>query len=66
MKENNEIEAVEIVKEMPVTIKGDTIIYNSDSFTNGTERKLEDVLKKLPGVEVTKDGEIQVEGKTSP
>lgn len=65
IKENNEIEAVEIVKEMPVTIKGDTIIYNSDSFTNGTERKLEDVLKKLPGVEVTKDGEIQVEGKTS-
>lgn len=65
LKENNEIEAVEIVKEMPVTIKGDTIIYNSDSFTNGTERKLEDVLKKLPGVEVTKDGEIQVEGKTS-
>ena len=65
LKENNEIEAVEIAKEMPVTIKGDTIIYNSDSFTNGTERKLEDVLKKLPGVEVTKDGEIQVEGKTS-
>ena len=63
LKENNEIEAVEIVKEMPVTIKGDTIIYNSDSFTNGTEKKLEDVLKKLPGVEVNKDGEIEVEGK---
>lgn len=60
---SKEIEAIEIVKEMPVTIKGDTIIYNSDSFTNGTERKLEDVLKKLPGVEVNKDGEIEVEGK---
>lgn len=57
------LEAIEIVKEMPVTIKGDTIVYNSDSFTNGTERKLEDVLKKLPGVEVNADGEIQVEGK---
>ena len=57
LQENNEIEAVEIVKEMPVRISGDTIIYNSDSFTNGTERKLEDVLKKLPGVEVNKDGE---------
>ena len=55
---------VEVVYEMPVTISGDTIIYNSDSFTNGTERKLEDVLKKLPGVEVNADGEIQVEGKT--
>lgn len=63
LQENNEIEAVEIVKEMPVRISGDTIIYNSDSFTNGTEKKLEDVLKKLPGVEVNKDGEIEVEGK---
>lgn len=60
---SNEIEAVEIIKEMPVRISGDTIIYNSDSFTNGTEKKLEDVLKKLPGVTVNKDGEIEVEGK---
>ena len=59
----NTIETVEIVKEMPVRISGDTIIYNSDSFTNGTEKKLEDVLKKLPGVTVNKDGEIEVEGK---
>ncbi|TGD57440.1 TonB-dependent receptor [Flavobacterium humi] len=59
----NELAAVEVVREMPVSIKGDTIIYNADSFKNGTERKLEDVLKKLPGVEVNKDGEIEVEGK---
>lgn len=63
LKQGVELDAVEIVHEMPVTIKGDTIIYNSDSFTNGTERKLEDVLKKLPGVEVNADGEVQVEGK---
>ena len=60
---SNTIETVEIVKEMPVRISGDTIIYNSDSFTNGTEKKLEDVLKKLPGVSVNKDGEVEVEGK---
>ena len=47
-----ELEGVEIVREMPVSIKGDTIVYNADSFKSGTERKLEDVLKKLPGVEV--------------
>ena len=58
-----ELEGIEIVHEMPVTIKGDTIVYNSDSFTNGSERKLEDILKKLPGVEVNADGEIEVEGK---
>ncbi len=58
-----ELDGVEIVREMPVSIKGDTIVYNADSFKNGTERKLEDVLKKLPGVEVNADGEIEVEGK---
>lgn len=58
-----ELEGVEIVREMPVSIKGDTIVYNADSFKTGTERKLEDVLKKLPGVEVNADGEVEVEGK---
>ena len=65
LSSSNNIETVEIVREMPVRISGDTIIYNSDSFTNGTEKKLEDVLKKLPGVSVNKDGEISVEGKTA-
>lgn len=58
-----ELEGVEIVREMPVSIKGDTIVYNADSFKTGTERKLEDILKKLPGVEVNADGEVEVEGK---
>ncbi|MEP6803898.1 MAG: TonB-dependent receptor, partial [Flavobacterium sp.] len=58
-----ELEGVEIVCEMPVSIKGDTIVYNADSFKSGTEKKLEDILKKLPGVEVNADGEIEVEGK---
>ncbi|RDK83820.1 carboxypeptidase regulatory-like domain-containing protein [Marinirhabdus gelatinilytica] len=60
----DELDGVEITYEMPVTVKGDTIVYNADSFTTGDERKLGDVMKKLPGVEVNDDGEIQVEGKT--
>lgn len=62
--QENQLDDVEIVYEMPVTVKGDTIVYNADSFTNGDERKLGDVMKKLPGVEVNDEGEIQVEGKT--
>ncbi len=58
-----QLDEVEIVREMPVSIKGDTIVYNADSFKNGTERKLEDVIKKLPGMEVTADGGVEVEGK---
>jgi hypothetical protein len=62
--EDNALDTVELVYEMPVTVKGDTIVYNSDSFTSGTERKLGDVLDKLPGVEINDDGEIEVEGVT--
>ncbi len=62
-EEDNTLNEVELTFEMPVTIKGDTIVYNADSFTNGTERKLEDILKKLPGVEINEDGQIEVEGK---
>lgn len=60
----DQLDAVNIVYEMPVTIRGDTLVYNADSFTNGTERKLEDVLKKLPGMEVSAEGDVQVEGRT--
>ena len=61
---DNSLDAVELTYEMPVTVKGDTLIYNADSFKNGSERKLEDVLEKLPGVEINEDGQIEVEGKT--
>ena len=57
------LDEVEIVYEMPVTIKGDTIVYNADSFNTGSEKKLGDVLKNLPGIEVNEDGTIEVEGK---
>ncbi len=33
LKQGIEMDELEIVHEMPVTIKGDTIVYNSDSFT---------------------------------
>ncbi len=62
LKEDNFLDAIELTYEMPGTRSGDTIIYNADSFKSGTERKLEDILKKLPGVEITADGEIEVEG----
>jgi len=59
----DQLSDVEITYEMPVVVRGDTIAYNTDSFTNGTEQKLGDVLKKLPGIKVSDEGEIEVEGK---
>ena len=60
---DNTLDAVELVYEMPVSVRGDTLIYNADSFKTGSERKLEDVLKNLPGVEIMEDGQIEIEGK---
>ncbi len=59
----DELDAINLTYQMPVSIKGDTIVYDADSFTNGTEDKLGDVLRKLPGVEVNEDGDITVEGQ---
>jgi len=60
---DNALDEIELVYEMPVSVRGDTLVYNADSFKTGTERKLEDVLENLPGVEINDDGQIEVEGK---
>ncbi|WP_276165596.1 TonB-dependent receptor [Zobellia alginiliquefaciens] len=59
-----QLDEVEVTYEMPVSVKGDTIVYDTDSFVSGTEKKLKDVLENLPGIEVNDDGQIEVEGKT--
>jgi len=63
LQTDKSLDEVEISYEMPVTIRGDTLIYNADSFSDGTERKLEDILENLPGVEINENGQIEVEGK---
>lgn len=60
---SNSIMLDEVVVKLPVTVSGDTIVYNADSFKNGTERKLEDIIKNLPGVEINANNQIEVEGK---
>lgn len=57
------LEEVKIKYVMPITVKGDTTTYNVKSFTNNTEKKLKDVIKKLPGFEVDKNGVVKNDGK---
>ena len=57
------LDAVELLVRLPVNVKGDSIIYVADSFRSGREWKLKDLLKKLPGMEISKEGEIKVMGK---
>ncbi|MFD0989503.1 outer membrane beta-barrel protein [Mariniflexile jejuense] len=53
-----------IAKAPPILIKKDTIEYNADSFKTMPNDKVEDLLKKLPGVEIDLDGVITVNGVT--
>lgn len=48
----------------PVIIKKDTVEYNASSFQTTDNDLLEDLLKKLPGVEVADDGTITANGET--
>ncbi len=58
-----ELNVVSIIgKAPPVIIKKDTIEYNADSFKTLPNDKVEDLLKKLPGVEIDIDGGITVNG----
>lgn len=61
---NSSIKLEDVVAKgrIPIKIKGDTIEYDADSFTTGSEETLEDVLKKLPGIQV-EDGKVFYQGK---
>ena len=52
-----------VVKVPPIRAKSDTLVYNVRSFAKDGDRHLEDVLKKLPGVKVSSDGAVSVQGK---
>lgn len=61
---SNELEAIEIEAERaPVVIKKDTIEFNAASFKTKPNAVVEDLLKKLPGVEVDTDGNITAQGE---
>lgn len=60
----NELDGV-IVKSnpKPVSIKGDTVIFHADAYTVRPNAQLEDLLRKLPGIDVDKEGNITMQGQ---
>ena len=49
--------------QVQVLTKGDTIEYNAAAFKTAENAVVEDLLKRMPGVEVTSDGKIMVNGQ---
>ena len=60
----NELQQVEIEGEhVPIVVKKDTLEYNAAAFQTQPNEVVEDLLKKLPGVEVEDDGTITAQGE---
>lgn len=57
-----EIREVEI-RAPRLSLRGDTVSYNVASFTEAQDRTIADVLRKMPGIEVEKSGEIRYNGE---
>ena len=56
-------DALVTAKALEVVVRGDTVEYNADSYKVTESAVIEDLLKKMPGVEVDADGKITVNGQ---
>ena len=60
----NQLDEVVVKAEIPpIRIKKDTLEFNASSFKVGADANVEALLKQLPGVEITPEGKITVNGK---
>ncbi len=57
------LENVTISSYVPIQVKGDTVQFNASAFKTKPNATVEDLLKKLPGVEVDKEGNIKSQGE---
>ncbi|WP_425076637.1 carboxypeptidase-like regulatory domain-containing protein [Psychroserpens sp. S379A] len=63
-EELNQLNEVVLKTNKRIQVKNDTTTYNPNAFKDGTEKTVEDLLKKLPGIEVKSNGEIKFKGKS--
>lgn len=65
-KEVLQLDEVKITaKKFPFQIQGDTVTFQVSAYAEPSDRKVQDILKKLPGVEVNeKSGEVKYKGKS--
>ena len=63
VKDNNTLGGVTVTNEAPIVVKGDTVQFNASGFKTAPNATVEDLLKKLPGVEVDKEGNIKSQGE---
>lgn len=58
------LDEVVVKDNVPIRVKGDTVQYKADLFKTRPNGTAEDLLKRLPGVQVDKEGNVQSQGET--
>ena len=58
-----QLSEVAVKTVLPVNARGDTVSFNPAAFRDGSERNVEDLLKKMPGFRVSESGKISFNGK---
>jgi hypothetical protein len=58
------LKEVRIRRLVPIKSNDDTTQYNAQVFADGTEKNVEDLLRKLPGIQVSNNGKITAFGKS--
>jgi len=51
------------LRRPPITQRGDTLVFDPAAFKSGKDRSIQDVLKRMPGIDISPEGEIQYQGK---
>ncbi len=62
-KDYKTLAGVTITSESPIQVKNDTVQFNASGFKTQPNATAEDLLKKLPGVEVDKEGNVKAQGE---
>lgn len=62
-KDYKMMEGVVITTESPIQVKNDTVQFNASGFKTVPNATVEDLLKKIPGMEVDKEGTVKAQGE---
>ncbi|MCI9846696.1 hypothetical protein [Flavobacterium pectinovorum] len=63
LKKATELDEI-VIKEEKYKVEEDTVTFNPNGYKDGTEHKVEDLIRKLPGMEVEANGTIKYRGKS--
>lgn len=54
---------ITVTDKAPVRQSGDTLLYRGTAYRDSTERKVGDLLRKIPGIDVDVNGDVKVRGR---